>query len=245
MDKYHQLHKQLGKNLSGALPYLPKLPDLNIQDVNQSRSTEAGSQSTGMSIEAGSQSNEGTRSPALTVSWSLNSLIYAINSTISQARIHYPKKSKIYTVTPSRRRICKPLVRKSYNSFATQCVKKNQATKHAIVNVMGQVLRSEVAAICSDDFDSITREKSIDSVQSFKNVISSLHGELRSRAPTLLSLLMSCLKTAKPRRNTTYIVAVILSIVCKHRRTSSCLIQRIVSLVLYTGHASKQVSLFP
>lgn len=162
--------------------------------------------------------------------------------TNSQAQIHYPRKSKVYTVTPTRRRICKPLVRRSYNSFAIQCVKKNQATKRAIVNVMGQVLRSEVAAICSDDFDSITRQKSIDSVKNFKHVLTSIHGELRSRAPTLLSLLMSCLKTAKPRKNSKSIVAVIFSIICKHRRPSSCFIQRIISLILYTGHASKQVS---
>ena len=147
----------------------------------------------------------------------------------------------MYTVTPTRRRICKPLVRRSYNSFVIQCVKKNQATKHAILKVMGQVLQSEIASICSDNFDSITRQKSIDSVKNFKHVITSINGELRSRAPTLLT--MSCLKTAKPRKNTQSIVAVIFSIICKYRRPSFCLVQRIISLLLYTGHASKQVSL--
>ena len=101
------------------------------------------------------------------------------------------KKSKVYAITPTRRRIFKPLVRKSYTSFAVQCVKRNQATKHAIVNVIGQVLRNELAAICSDSFDSITRNKSIASVQNFKIVTTSVHGELRSKAPTLLSFLMS------------------------------------------------------
>ena len=115
---------------------------------------------------------------------------------------------------------------------------------HAIVNVIGQVLRNELAAICSDSFDSITRNKSIASVQNFKSVTTSVHGELRSRAPILLSPLMSCLKTSKPRRNTAYVVAVIVSIICKHRRPSSYLIQRIISLILYAGHPSIQVS-FP
>ena len=45
----------------------------------------------------------------------------------------------------------------------------------------------------------------------------------------------------KPRRNTDSIVAVITSIICKHRRSSSCLIQRIISLILCIGHAGKQV----
>ncbi len=71
-------------------------------------------------------------------------------------------------------------MRRSYTSFAIQCVKKNQATKHAVVNVVGQVLRSEIAAICSDNFNSIMRDKSVMSVQNFKNVVTSLHSELRS-----------------------------------------------------------------
>ncbi len=74
------------------------------------------------------------------------------------------------------------------------------------------------------------RDKSVMSVQNFKNVVTSLHSELRSKAPTLLYLLMSCLKTAKPRRNTEYIVVVVVSILCKHRRPPACLIQRIISL---------------
>lgn len=49
------------------------------------------------------------------------------------------------------------------DKFATQCVKKNKATKTAIVKVMGRVLQSEVAVICSDNFQSITR----DSVKDF------------------------------------------------------------------------------
>ena len=60
------------------------------------------------------------------------------------------KKSKVYAITPTGRGILKPLVRKIYTSFAVQCVKRNQATKHAIVNVIGQVLRKELVAISSD-----------------------------------------------------------------------------------------------
>lgn len=148
----------------------------------------------------------------------------------------------MYAITPTRRRICKPLIRKNYTSFAIHCVKRNPGTKQAIVGIIGQVLCNEVAAICSDSFNSITRQKSIDTLKNFRNIITSIHDELRKKAPTLLSLLMSCLKTAKPRQNTAYVVAVIVSIICKHRRPSSCLIQRIISLILYAGHASKQVS---
>lgn len=131
----------------------------------------------------------------------------------------------------------------NYNSFARQCLKRNRATKLAIVRVMGEVLRKEIAGICSDDFNSITRLKSKHSLKDFKTVISSILDELKGKAPTLLSLFRSCMKTKRPRRNTEVVIAVLASVICKHRRPSSCIIQRIISLILYTGHSSKQVSI--
>ena len=65
--------------------------------------------------------------------------------------------------------------------------------------------------------------------------------EMRENAPTLFSILMSALKTRTKRKNTDEIILVLLSIICKHQRNSSCLLQSIVSMVLYTGHSSKQV----
>ena len=64
-------------------------------------------------------------------------------------------------------------MRKNYNSFARQCLKK-RPTKATLVKVMGQVLRREVAGNSSDDFNSITRLKSKDSVRDFKTVIRSI-----------------------------------------------------------------------
>ena len=106
-------------------------------------------------------------------------------------------------------------MRKNYNSFARQCLKK-RATKATLVKVMGQVLQRKVAGISSDDFNSITRLKSKDSVRDFKTVIRSIVNEMKSKAPTLLSLFRSCLKTKKTKRNTEAMIAVLMSIVCKH-----------------------------
>ena len=110
------------------------------------------------------------------------------------------------------------------------------------MKVMGRVLRSEVAAITSDDFSSITRNKSKESVKNFAHIVNTIISELKSKAPTLLSILQSCLKTRKRQQeNSDAIVTVIASILCKHRRPSACIIQRIISLLLYSGHSSKQV----
>ena len=68
--------------------------------------------------------------------------------------------------------------------------------------------------------------------------------ELKIHCPTLFSLLLRCTATFRaPRKNRMAVIGVVCSILCKNRRQSVCMFQRIVSAVLYSGHASKSVSL--
>ena len=115
---------------------------------------------------------------------------------------------------------------------------KRAAIKIAIVVSMGRILQNEVAAICSDNFESILRLKTKDSVKDINHIISTIKKELNRKAPTLLSLLQWCKKV---RSNSDELIATIVSIMCKHRRPSACIIQRVISLILYSGHSSKQV----
>ena len=147
----------------------------------------------------------------------------------------------MFTLTPARRRLCKPLIRTNYASFARQCVHKNHATRRVILHSLGQLLKNEVKKLCSDKFPSDTRLKRKEYIQNFDLVKRSMLKEMRENAPTLFSILMSALKTRTKWKNTDEIILVLLSIICKHRRNSSCLLQSIVSMVLYTGHSSKQV----
>ena len=117
---------------------------------------------------------------------------------------------------------------------------KRAAIKNAIVVSMGRILQNEVAAICSDNFESILRLKTKDSVKDINHIISTIKKELNRKAPTLLSLLQWCLKK-KVRSNSDELIATIVSIMCKHRRPSACIIQRVISLIQYSGHSSKQV----
>ena len=70
----------------------------------------------------------------------------------------------LFPLTPHRRRICRPFVNKIYNSFASKCMKR-AAIKNAMVVSMGRILRNEVAAMCSDNFESILSLKTKDSVK--------------------------------------------------------------------------------
>ena len=102
------------------------------------------------------------------------------------------------------------------------------------------ILQSEIAALCSDDFDSIMRLKTKGSVKDFNHIISTINKELQTKTPTLLSLLQWCFQK-KLSSNTDVPIATIVSIMCKHGRSSACVLQRIISLILYSGHSSKQV----
>ena len=52
-------------------------------------------------------------------------------------KVILPSRTQTYNVTPLRRRICKPLIRRSYKAFAVNSVRKYANTKAAIVKVIG------------------------------------------------------------------------------------------------------------
>ena len=70
-----------------------------------------------------------------------------------------------------------------------------------------------------------------------------LHAELSDNAPTLLSILLAATKTRVPRPNAHIVVGTCVAILLKHCNPKMSLLQKIISLVLYAGHASKQVLL--
>lgn len=155
-----------------------------------------------------------------------------------QATIHYKSRPLSYRVTPGRRRICKSLVRRNYQSFAQKSV-QNVVSRKALVKIVGRTLTKEVAAMCSKKFNSILRAKNRDSMLKFK--FRTVLIELKNQAPTLLSLLQSCMKTKTPRVNCNLIIVMIAAMICKHRDSKCSLVHRILSLAMYAGHSAKQV----
>ena len=123
-------------------------------------------------------------------------------------------------------------------SFSNRCT-QNVFTRRAMVKTVSRMVKKEVAAVCSNKFPSVFTNKSEEAVMSLE--FNSIVKDLDSQAPTLLSLLKSCLKTKTPRGNEDVILVVIAGIIFKHRRPSCSLIQRVISLVLYVGHSAKQV----
>ena len=71
-----------------------------------------------------------------------------------------------------------------------------------------------------------------------------LHDELAERAPLLLTLLEMCTHTRKPRINRQAVIGLCAVILLKFRFSKMSLVQKIVSLILYAGHAGKQVGIY-
>ena len=138
-----------------------------------------------------------------------------------------------------RRRICGPLIRSNFQSFATN-VLKNVSAKKALLNALGRMLQKEVSSLCSTGSKSVLAE--IPS-KDLSGVVQKIISEMQARAPTLLDLLLlgRAMKTRRPRPNTSMMMAFITSMMCKHRKASVCLLQRLVSLILFHGHSTKQV----
>ena len=116
---------------------------------------------------------------------------------------------------------------------------KNPVRQKYIVECVSRVLKFELKQLCSDNFPSIIRSTNVDNIMQFKwgQVIK----EAEQCTPFLLKVLKTCTETPTKRDNTTAIIGCIISILAKHRRPHSCLFQRIVSLLLYSGHCSKKV----
>ena len=152
---------------------------------------------------------------------------------------HHQANQDLMFFTPARRKICRPLIRRNYRSFAVTAF-KNHSSKKAILKLLGQNLCKEVSSLCSTKSKSALAQPP-KKISNISGVVNGLMADMECRAPILLSLLKWASKTQRPRGNTKLVLSMITSMLCKHRKSSVCQLQRIVSLILYAGHSSKQV----
>ena len=66
--------------------------------------------------------------------------------------------------------------------------------------------------------------------------------ELRNHAPVVLGILQAATKPRVPRANTNAVIGTFAAIILKQRNSKMSLLQKIISLLLYSGHTSIQVS---
>ena len=141
-------------------------------------------------------------------------------------------------MTPKRRRIGRAVARRCNKVIAGECLKEPSIRKY-IIEKIGKMLRMELCKLCSDKTPSTLRTYN---QESFKNFTwDFLINELSHTAPTLLSLFELLTETKSVRHNRKGVIAVCISLLLKNRFIQACFVQKVISLILYSGHASKQV----
>ena len=150
------------------------------------------------------------------------------------------KKPRFKVLTPSHKKFGKLLARGGKVSIAAQCLRDPDCRKHVVAGI-GRVLRSELAVMCSKSFGSILHSNFPENLKSFNwdQVIA----EMQACTPTLLHLLQSCMRTRRGfyKHKQRSFIGFCVRIMCKYRCPKMSLFQKMISLVLYAGHSSKQV----
>lgn len=113
----------------------------------------------------------------------------------------------------------------------------SEAGKRLAGNVLGKMLHKEIKYICSDEFDSILREKSQAAMEQFS--WDSIWLELEGKAIIFTTLLKNAVKSFTNQTKKSLIMC--MSMILKSQNRNMCAVQAMVSLILYAGHAGKQV----
>lgn len=164
--------------------------------------------------------------------------------------VHTRKRHSIFNLTSSLKTIGRSVARRSRRSIALQAV-KDKRIRTQVLNVLGKDITKELKSMCSLCTSSILRT---DKLLSFS--WSDLEKELQDLAPTLYVLLDRALEIhispsrAKGRKTNKYrrvrkdgILGLCAALLCRYRNQSMNLLQRLVSVILYRGGASKQACL--
>ena len=141
-------------------------------------------------------------------------------------------------MTPSREADGISVARGKWRAIIHRCV-KDPVRREYIVNCVSRIVKYELRKLCSDSFSSVLLCKNVEAITCFEwnNVLK----EAEEVMPVLLQVLRKCTETPTKRNNTDAVIGVIISILAKHRRPHCSLLQKVISLVLYSGHCSKKV----
>ena len=149
------------------------------------------------------------------------------------------KKPKSYRLTPSRNRLGKSLAHGSKCALVRECFKDDTVRKY-IIRKLGSMAHNEIVTLCSDKVNSTMLNPHPDLLSSF--TWEELYLEMNNHCPVLTQVINYATRTRQTRANQKAIICFCVAIMCNNRRTSMSLVQQIISVLLYTGHTSKEVS---
>ena len=154
-------------------------------------------------------------------------------------RVGY-KRPRTFLLTPQRKHLGKAVARRSKKAIAAECMKDQAVQKH-IVKLVGKMVHREIKKFCSDSANSILKRDDPQCIKTFS--WESFSSEISKFAPVLKSILQATSKTGMSNTDFNVVMCVCVALLLRNRNPRMNLIQKIISLLLYGGHSSKQVSL--
>ena len=133
------------------------------------------------------------------------------------------------------------MARGSKKAFADQAF-KDLTTRSYLLECFSRQIRREIKSISSTKSTTCLRATTANEFQAFRWKI--LISEPSSKAPTLLSVLQSVTRKRLHKPNTDGVVCMCAAIIAIHQNPTLSLVQKLVTVILFAGHASKQVSIY-
>lgn len=162
---------------------------------------------------------------------------------LMQVVVSYTKQNKFHHLSSSLKKLGRFVGHGNRKSIAQAAVQNDTLLPHVITKLAAHLRRKEVIPICSDEHDSLLRLKSKPAIENF--TWESVWLELKQNAPGLVSFLCALLPFAKRNSETTRpALCMCVSILLKLQNPKVNLVQSMVSLILKSGHATKQVCIY-
>lgn len=149
------------------------------------------------------------------------------------------KKQRSYKIpTPRRRKLTRLLIRGKPQSVANQIMLDSRYCQSVLTRI-GCVIGKEVASLCSDNLSSVLRKTEKENLMTFK--WDELFQEATQYAPCLVKILVVAFKVMNKKKSYIQPISLIISLLCTFRRRTMNMVQKIISVILFAGHCSKQV----
>ena len=126
------------------------------------------------------------------------------------------------------------MVRGKPSSVANH-VMKDQRYRPFVLAAVGKAISNEVINLCSDGVSSILRKANKEDLSSF--TWDKVLEEAKQFSPCLFEILKNSLKAQGCKS----VKGMIISLFCLSQNSTMNVVQKLVALVLYGGHCSKQV----
>ena len=157
------------------------------------------------------------------------------------------RQARVQRLTHSLKRLGRSVGRRDRASIARQVVADDKLLKRT-VPLIGKTMAREMKALCSVETKTILKRTDPSALEAFSWKM--LLDSLQKTAPVTTTLLTNCLTSLRssrskkgPRRtNTDAIVGLCCGLLARARSQKLNLVQRLISVLLYGGHAGKQAS---